>query len=184
VLALGLGAGLGALGALGAEQLSQAEALALAFPGSSLERREHFLTDEQLERARALAGVEVRARYVVVYEARRQGALEGVALFDTHVVRTQPETAMVAVSPAGVVLRVEVVQFREPQDYAAPERWRRQLAGQTLTPRLTLKADIKPLSGASLTAQALVDATRRALALFQVLYPQPAPPSAPGKADR
>jgi len=92
------------------------------------------------------------------------------------VVRTQPETVMVAISPKGVILRIEVVQFREPQEYAAPERWTQQLVGQTLGPQLSLKADIKPLSGASLTAQAMVDASRRALAHFQVLYPRPATP--------
>lgn len=159
-----------AVGAQAGEQPSQAEALALAFPGATLQRREHFLTDAQLEQARALCGVEVRARFVVAYEARLGEALQGVALFDTHVVRTQPETAMVAISPSGAILRVEVVQFREPQEYAAPERWTHQLVGQALGPGLSLKADVKPLGGASLTAQSLVDASRRALALFQVLY--------------
>lgn len=163
---------------LAAERPSQAEALALAFPGAELQRREHFLTDAQLERVRAQAGVEVRSRYAVAYEARAGGRLVGVAFFDTHQVRTQAETAMVAISPAGVVARVEVVQFREPQEYAAPERWTRQLVGQALGAGLSLKGEVKPLGGASLTAQALVDASRRALALFQLLYP-PAPAEEP-----
>ena len=101
--------------------------------------------------------------------------LVGVAFFDTHVVRTQQETAMVAISPKGAILRVEVIRFQEPEEYAAPERWKDQLKGQTLSPKLSLKADIRPLSGASLTAQALVDASRRALAEFEVLGPK-APP--------
>ena len=128
---------------------------------------------------RALSGVEVRSKYVVAYEARSGQALSGVAFFDTHQVRTQPETAMVAIAPTGFVIRVEVVQFGEPQEYAAPERWIGQLSGQALSPRLSLKADVKPLSGASLTAQSLVDASRRALALFAVLYP-PNPEKVPG----
>jgi hypothetical protein len=167
-----LGVGRAALAA----ELTQTEALTLAFPGATLARKEHFLTDAQREQIQKLAEVEVRSKYLVAYEARLDKELQGVAFFDTHVVRTQPETVMVAISPKGVVLRIEVVQFREPQEYAAPERWTRQLLGQTLTPRLSLKADIKPLSGASLTAQAMVDASRRALAEFQVLYPRAAPP--------
>ena len=156
--------------AWGVDRPSQSAALALVFPGAELTRREVFLTDAQLEQARSVSNVEVKTKYVVVYEARKGTELLGVALFDTHVVRTAPETVMVAISPAGVVLRVEVVQFREPEDYAAPERWTRQLVGQTLTPKLSLKGDIKPLSGASLTAQSMVDASRRALGLFQVLH--------------
>jgi hypothetical protein len=164
------------LAARAADQLTQSDALALAFPGATLERKEHFLTDAQREQIQKLAEVEVRSKYLVSYEARIDKALQGVAFFDTHLVRTQPETLMVAISPRGVIVRIEVVQFREPQEYAAPERWTRQLVGQTLGPRLSLKAEVKPLSGASLTAQAMVDASRRALAEFQVLYPRAASP--------
>jgi hypothetical protein len=164
-----------ATSATAADRLTQTETLALVFPGATLERKEHFLTEEQRKRIGDLAKVEMKSRYVVSYEARKGTELLGVAFFDTHVVRTQQETAMVAISPKGVVLRVEVIRFQEPEEYAAPERWRQQLQGQTLSPKLSLKADIRPLSGASLTAQALVDASRRALAEFEVLGPK-APP--------
>jgi len=164
-----------ATSATAADRLTQTEALALVFPGATLERKEHFLTEEQRQRIQDLAKVEVKSRYVVSYEARKGTDLQGVAFFDTHVVRTQQETAMVAISPKGVILRVEVIRFQEPEEYAAPERWKDQLKGQTLSPKLSLKADIRPLSGASLTAQALVDASRRALAEFEVLGPK-APP--------
>lgn len=159
--------------ALADHRPTQAEALALAFPGAELSRQEYFLTPAQLQAAATSANVPVKSKYVVIYEARKGGVLQGVGIFDTHVVRTQPETVMVAISPAGVVLRIEVVQFREPQEYSAPARWTAQLTGKTLTPTLSLKGEIKPISGASLTAQAMVDASRRALALFQVLRGAP-----------
>jgi hypothetical protein len=158
------------VGSAAAAHLSQAEALALAFPGAKIDRREHFLTEEQKAKVKELASTEVPSRYIVGYEARKDGQLLGVAFFDSHIVRTLPETAMVAISPKGVVLRVEVVQFHEPEEYAAPGAWTKQLEGKALTRRLSLKAEIRPLSGASLTASALVDASRRCLALFSVLY--------------
>jgi len=161
--------------ATAAEHLTQTEALALVFPGAKLERKEHFLTEEQRQKIQDLAKVEMKSRYVVSYEARQGTELLGVAFFDTHVVRTQQETAMIAISPKGTILRVEVIRFQEPEEYAAPQRWKDQLKGQSLSPKLSLKADIRPLSGASLTAQALVDASRRALAEFEVLGPK-APP--------
>jgi hypothetical protein len=156
--------------------LTQPEALGLALPGAKLERREHFLTEAQQARVKELAGTELKTRFVVAYEARQDGALVGVAFFDTHVVRTLPETAMVAISSKGLVLRVEVVQFREPDEYRAPPAWTKQLEGKALNPGLSLKAEIHPLSGASLTAGALVDASRRVLALFQILYARQPPP--------
>jgi hypothetical protein len=155
----------------GAAGLTQPEAIALAFPGAKIERREHFLTEAQQAQVKTLAGTELKTRFVVGYEARREGELVGVAFFDTHVVRTLPETVMVAISSKGLVVRLEVVQFREPDEYRAPAAWTKQLEGKGLTPGFSLKAEIHPLSGASLTATALVDASRRVLALFQLLYP-------------
>jgi hypothetical protein len=144
--------------------------LAQAFPGAQLIRKEHVLTEAQAARVKGLAGVEVPGRWMVAYEARKEGALVGVGLFDTHRVRTLNETLLVAVSTEGRILRVEAVAFREPAEYLAKEAWVRQFEGKGLDPQLSLKGAIRPLSGATLTAHAMTDASRRCLALWQVLY--------------
>jgi hypothetical protein len=149
---------------------TQEEALALAFPGAALVRREAALTAAQAGLARTLAGRDLPSGAVTAFEARRNGALAGVAFFETHRVRTQAETVMVAVSPEGRVLRVEVVAFREPQEYMARPAWLRQFDGAG--PDVALGRTIKPLAGSTLTANALTDAARRALALHKVLYGQ------------
>ena len=149
---------------------TQAEALALAFPGAQLTRKEHFLTEAQAKQVQERAGSALTGLWQVAYEARRDGQFVGVAFFDTHRVRTLNETAMIAVSAEGRILRVEVVAFREPQEYMAKEAWVHQLDGKRLDPELSLKRGIRPLAGATLTANALTDASRRGLALFQVLY--------------
>lgn len=146
------------------------EALATAFPGATLTRREHFLTEAQGLRVKELAGTPLPGLWVVAYEARREGKLAGVGFFDTHRVRTLNETLLVAVSPEARILRVEVVAFKEPQDYLAKEAWIKQFEGRRLDADLSTKKSIRPLSGATLTAQALTEASRRGLALFQALY--------------
>lgn len=146
------------------------EALALAFPGARLERREHALTEPQARRVRDLAQVELAGTWWVAYEARQGERLVGVAFFDTHRVRTLNETALVAVNADGSLRRVEVVAFREPQEYLAKPAWIAQLEGRRLDAELSLKRGIRPLGGATLTAHALVDASRRGLALQRVLY--------------
>ena len=146
------------------------EALALAFPGAQLTRREFVLNEAQAERAKTLAQVEVPGRWTVVYEARRNGELVGIGFFDTHRVRTLNETLLVAVSPEGRLLRVEAVAFHEPEEYRAREAWVKQFEGRGLDAQLSLKAAIRPLSGATLTAHAMTDAARRCLALHQVLF--------------
>jgi hypothetical protein len=146
------------------------EALALVFPGAQIMRKEYWLTEPQAQRAKELAGTPLSGLWQVAYEARREGKLVGVAFLDTHRVRTLSETAMVAISPEGRILRVEVLGFREPQDYMAKDAWLRQFDGKELNAQLTLKGTIRPLSGSTLTATALTDAARRGLALHRLFY--------------
>ena len=149
---------------------TQQEALSLAFPGAQITRKEHFLTEAQAKQIQEQAGTALSGLWQVAYEAHKEGKLVGVAFFDTHRVRTLNETAMIAVSAEGKILRVEVVAFKEPEEYRAKEAWVHQLEGKGLDPELSLKRGIRPLAGATLTANALTDASRRGLALFLFLY--------------
>lgn len=146
------------------------EALNLAFPGATFVRKEHFLTEPQAQRVREASGTDLSGLWWVSYEAHQNGRRVGVAFFDAHRVRTLNGTAMVAVESTGTIRRVEVVRFQEPQDYLPKEAWLRQFPGRTLGPGLSLQRDIRPLAGATLTAHALVQASRRSLALYAVLY--------------
>jgi Na+-translocating ferredoxin:NAD+ oxidoreductase RnfG subunit len=152
--------------------LTTDEALRLAFPGSRVERRTSFLTAAQLARAEALAGVEIPSKLVHAYLATSEGRAAGTAYFDTHRVRTLPETVMVVLDPAGKVRRVEVLAFGEPPDYLPRGGWYGQFAGKELGAGLSLKRDIRPITGATLTARATTGAVRRVLAIHQVLGEQ------------
>ena len=145
------------------------EALKLAFPDCQIERKTGYLTVEQVKRARELSGVEVPSALVTYYLARRNGQPAGTAYFDTHRVRTLQETLMVVVDPQGKVVRVEVIAFREPEEYLPRGAWYDQFRGRGLDRELRLKQGIRPVTGATLTARATTDAVRRVLALHQVI---------------
>jgi hypothetical protein len=150
--------------------MSQQQALALAFPaGTEVQRQTFFLDAAQVSAARRLAGDDVRAELVVRYAGRREGRVIGYAYFDAHRVRTVDETLMFVVSPDGRIERVELLSFLEPEDYLPRRRWLDQFHGRALDDELSLTRAIRPLSGASLTSQAVVKAARRVLALHHVL---------------
>ena len=150
--------------------LTADEALHLVFRDGSVERQTVFLTAEQRARARQLAGGEIKSALVNPYHATHDGKDAGTAYFDTHVVRTLPETLMVVIDPQGKVARVEVLAFAEPEDYLPPGRWYSQFVGQGLSDELALGHHIRSVTGASLTARATTEAVRRVLALHQVLH--------------
>lgn len=169
LLAAGPAASVGA-----AQALTQGEALRLAFPPpADIERRTAFLTEEQLARAKTLAGpdVEIASRVVTYYVGLQNGAPMGVAYFDRHRVRTLNQVLMIVVSPEGRIARVDILEFQEPPDYRASSRWLGQLQGRMLDEGLSLKGRIVTLTGATLTSRAIVRASRRVLALHQVIAP-------------
>lgn len=149
--------------------LSVDEALKLAFPGCKVERKTAYLTAAQVRSARELSGVEVPSALVSYYVARRNGQPAGTAYFDTHRVRTLPETLMIVVDPQGRVGRIEVIAFREPEDYLPRGAWYEQFKGRSLDRELRLKQAIRPVTGATLTARATTDAVRRVLALHKLI---------------
>ena len=152
--------------------LSQPQALELAFgTGAAVERQSHFLTPEQLARARERAGpgVPLEGALVTRYVGRKDGHLLGTAYFDTHRVRTLQETLMIVVGPEGKVGRVEVLTFGEPDEYLPRPAWYGQFQGRGLDRQLAVSRAIHGVTGATLSARAATDAVRRTLALHQVL---------------
>jgi hypothetical protein len=143
--------------------MTQPQALASAFPNGAT-RQVHFLTPEQLEAARKASGLEFTDRMIVRY-----AGANGFAYFDTHRVRTLPETVMIVVTPDGKIDRIEILSFDEPPEYLPKERWLDQFDGRRLDDDLSLKRKIRPLSGASLSARAIANASRKVLALHKVI---------------
>ncbi|MFZ5803318.1 MAG: hypothetical protein ACOY7U_00540 [Acidobacteriota bacterium] len=146
------------------------EAIALAFPGTQVTKEAHYLTAQQ-KATLAAQGVGEVPGLVFQYRVQREGQLLAFAYLDTHRVRTLPETLLVILNPQGQVLRVEVLAFAEPPDYLPRESWYRQFAGTSPEKPPRLGENLRPVAGATLTAQATATAVRRVLALHQVLSP-------------
>ena len=152
--------------------MTREEALASVYPDATVEAERVFLTGEQTQRASELARVDIDSPLVARYVAREGGRVVGRAYVDTHVVRTKPESLLVALTSDGAVLRVEVTAFLEPRDFLAPQAWLRQFDTQPLNDDVALQRAIRPIAGATLTAQSATDAVRRVMAIDQVLEGQ------------
>lgn len=75
-----------------------------------------------------------------------------------------------AVDPAGQVLRLDVLAYRETHGWEIRnDRWRAQFNGKTTQDPLTVNADIANISGATLSSRHVTDGVRRLLALDALL---------------
>lgn len=150
--------------------LTRDEALHLAFPeGTRVERKTLFLSDEQVERIQQLAKARVESKVVTYYVGAADTGIVGYAFFETHIVRTMPETFMAVIHRDGTVGMVEILAFYEPEDYKPSKRWLSQFENEKLSEDLWLKRGIRTISGATLTAHAITEGVRRMLATFSLV---------------
>ncbi len=100
----------------------------------------------------------------------REGGVVGYAYFETHNVRTVPETLLVVLDPAARVASVLMLAFYEPPEYEPSRRWLDQFQGRELSPDLRIRRGVHGIAGASLSADAVTRGVRRVLALHRVLF--------------
>jgi len=160
------------------ERPTRDQLLASAFPGCTFERQPRTLTRDQMKQVKKQAGTTPTSPLIFTYRALRADASKqhiGTVYFDAHKVRTLPEVLLIAVNLDGTVRRVEVADFKEPQEYEADPKWLAQFDKKAFTPQLQLKRDVQNLVGCTLSARAATDAVRRVLVIDAMLKPTTKP---------
>lgn len=146
------------------------EALALAFPGAErIEARDVVLTDDQRGRIEKLAKAPLESQLTTIYVGWKSGAPAAYAIFDTHTVRTHPETFLVVISPDGKVAATHVLAFHEPEEYLPNRRWLDRFDGAALSDGLQVGRDVTAITGSTLSTRAVTSGIRRALAIWSVV---------------
>ena len=150
------------------------EALALAFPDdTAVESKTAFLTAAQVAAVKERAGLESDSPLFHYYVGRREGAVVGYAVIETHVVRTLPETLLIVLTPDGVVERVTLLAFYEPREYMPSTRWLAQFNGRKgRDGGWRVGHDVHGITGATLTANAASQAMRKILVLYELVMRQ------------
>ena len=78
-------------------------------------------------------------------------------------------TYAVALTGAGAVRAVEIMEYRETYGgEIRDEKWRRQFVGKTAAAPLKLDADIKNITGATLSCRHVTDGVKRLLETYEI----------------
>lgn len=114
------------------------------------------------------AGVRVdtiRIDSTIVFRVSRDGALLGFAEVRNVKGKERPITYLVAVDSTGATRDIDILVYREPRGgEVANEAWRKQFRGKTAADPLQVGRDIRNISGATISSNAVTRSTRLALA--------------------
>src|SRR5262245_45155234 len=151
-----------------AEQyLSVEQAQAAMFPSQQLSALGVTLTPEQARTIEKRSGVRVRELRMRVWRA------EGGGWFFVDEVLGKHEfiTWALGLNADGSVHQIEILEYRET--YGSEIRnakWRAQFTGKRDGAPLKLDADIKNISGATLSCRHITDGVKRLLAIYELVF--------------
>ena len=102
-----------------------------------------------------------------VWKAEEAGHLAGFFVFDRVVGKHLYIDYAVALSPAGAVQRVEILEYRESYggEIRSPS-WLAQFVGKTSGSALKINGDIRNISGATLSSTHVTEGVKRILATY------------------
>ncbi len=149
--------------------LSIAEAQRLCFPqAADFEEQLFHLDREQKESIEKGSQVKVQNANCRCRLARQGTNLLGVLFFDQVVGKHDLIDYVVAVSPEGKVLQVEVLEYREHYgDQIRQPKWRDQFKGKTASARFKLNDDIYNISGATISCRHVTEGVKRVLVTYE-----------------
>jgi FMN-binding domain len=102
-----------------------------------------------------------------VWKADAGGRVAGFFIFDRVIGKHLYIDYAVALSPAGAVQRVEILEYRE--SYGGEVRspsWLAQFVGKTSGSSLKINADIRNIAGATLSSAHITEGVKRVLAAY------------------
>jgi Na+-translocating ferredoxin:NAD+ oxidoreductase RnfG subunit len=110
-----------------------------------------------------------------ISEARLGDRRLGWLIVDQVIGKTDAITFAVAIDLAGSVTSLEILEYREAHgsEVRLPA-WRRQFIGKQAKDPVSLGADIRNISGATLSCRHVAEGVRRALRLYDRILRQPA----------
>ncbi len=77
-------------------------------------------------------------------------------------------TVAIGINPNGTVKQIEIMDYRESYGYEVRDAaWRAQFVGKSANSALQLGADIKNISGATLSSKHITDGVKRVLQRYQ-----------------
>jgi Na+-translocating ferredoxin:NAD+ oxidoreductase RnfG subunit len=140
------------------------------FPGARFVEHNLTFTPEQRKAIARTSGVGSFDKVQRVWDVRSGNGRAGWFIVDRVLGKHEMITYAVALTPDGAVKRIEILEYRETYGgEVRNERWRQQFVGKRFGAPLKLGADIKNISGATLSSRHISDGVRRLLVTWQLL---------------
>jgi hypothetical protein len=141
------------------------QAQKILIPNKSLTKNPIIITDELQDKMRSASSV----RHPFQGDRIWKAADGSWFIVDEVVGKHEMITYAVALSPTGVVIGIEILDYVESYGYEVAEaQWRKQFIGKTAVDPIKLNQDIQNIGGATLSCKHLTDGVKRVAVLYDI----------------
>lgn len=140
-----------------------------AFNAKSVETRNTILSDAQVSELSKLSTQKINSKLHRIYLAKNGDKIVGYGVLMNQKVRTKTAIALYLIGLDKKIKSIEIVAFNEPMEYLPSATWLNVFDQKNSANTLKLNQDIPTTTGATLSAKAITDGARAALALLEIV---------------
>jgi len=132
-----------------------------------VEKKSLILTKEDVKTIQSNARSKVDSKIVRYYKITKDNTTIGNAILLKKRIRTKTAAILYIVDSNNTMLGLEIINFKEPLEYKPSSGWQEVFVGKTSEDKLTPGDDVPTISGATLSARAITNSARLALAIVK-----------------
>ncbi|CAA6808258.1 MAG: Unknown protein [uncultured Sulfurovum sp.] len=133
----------------------------------NVNKKSLILTKEESKKIQQQAKAKLSSKIVRYYEVKKENNTIGHAILLKEKIRTKYAAILYMVDNNNTMLGIEIVSFKEPSEYKPNDNWKKIFVGKTSEDTLVAGEDIATISGATMSARAISNAARVALAIVK-----------------
>lgn len=152
--------------------MSPKAVLSEVFPKSSVSKKALIITREDSKLIAADAKQKVSPGVIRAYVLTTDKKINGYAILLIKTVRTKDMATLYSIDNSGKVKHIQVLAFYEPHEYKPSTAWLDWFKLKSIKNSLKIGNDVTNLTGATLSAKAIADGARLALAIHQNKFMQ------------
>jgi Na+-translocating ferredoxin:NAD+ oxidoreductase RnfG subunit len=150
--------------------ISPQESMKMAFGEDvTLKKKNILLKNKQAKKIQDSAKVKLSTKIYRIFSASKDSKILGYGILVNEKVRSKNAVIMYHILSDSTLNSIEIIAFNEPLEYIPSKTWNEQFNKTKTDKMLRLSRDIPTISGATLSARAITDASRVAFGIYNEL---------------
>ena len=135
---------------------------------ATISKKNILLTKTKFQNIQKFAKVKLDTKIYRVYSASKNGKALGYGILINRKVRSKNAVILYIIAK-NKLQDIEIIAFNEPKEYLPTKLWSKQFKNRDTDKMLHLSREIPSISGATLSARSVTDASRIAFAIYNQL---------------